>query len=115
MSLPSWPAGLPQFFLLGFSESQAPNYIEGGVDVGIPRTRKRYTAPLRNFSSVSFRVTPAQRVILDNFYATYGGSEWEYTDPADLETTIVCKFTAGPQYTYSVPMMATIAFRVVPS
>lgn len=116
MPNPVWPPSLPQFFLLGFSDSVAPNWIESSVDAGISKRRKQYTARKRMIGPITMYLTPAQRVTLDEFFDDTGVGRFDYADPIDNVTVKQLRFAGG--ITYSLPepgrYQASMQFEVLP-
>lgn len=65
--MPTWPVTLPQLPLQdGFSEKRPKNVIRTSMDQGKAKTRRRYTAGVRNFT-VQLFMTTAQVAIFDAF------------------------------------------------
>jgi hypothetical protein len=71
MSVPSWPATLPQdLFQDGYSEALPNNLLRSPMDVGPAKVRRRMTSATKLLQGMQ-RMTPAE---LAEFIAFYEGS-----------------------------------------
>lgn len=95
----TWPATLPQKFLIeGYSETPPNNAVRHDPDGGASLVRKRYTKAVGEISG-NISVTVYQVAILNTFYETYGGfTEFTFPHPR-TGATITCRMTEPPQYT----------------
>ncbi len=67
MTVPSWPAGLPQAFLKdGYSEEGADNLLASNVSVGPPKVRRRTTSNVEPITG-SMKMTESQLAMLKGF------------------------------------------------
>ena len=80
----SWPGTIPQNPLLrNFVEAPQPNRIDTDMDIGVPKSRRRYTKELRNLPW-AFIMTTAEVALFDTFYHTtlQGGTlPFDHVDP----------------------------------
>ncbi len=112
----SWPGTLPSLPLQdGFSVSR-PDGILRSAD-GEPRIVRRRTANIPVTEQLSYRLTLAQKVILDYFYLTtlYMGSDpFSGTDPA-TGSAAVFRFVGPPVCVKrGVELDVTIVVEVLP-
>jgi hypothetical protein len=84
----SWPAELPETLLLeGLSAERKSNVIRTAMDAGPPKTRRRYTAAVKQFSGKLF-LDAAQRITLEQFYHAAladGALRFNFANPQTLE------------------------------
>ncbi|MBX4884046.1 hypothetical protein HJA90_10670 [Rhizobium bangladeshense] len=67
MTVPSWPATLPQAFLKdGYSEEEADNLLASNVSVGPAKVRRRTTSDVYPITG-SMMMSEAQRQIFRSF------------------------------------------------
>lgn len=95
----TWPATLPQDFLLdGYSETPPDNTVRHDPDGGAALVRKRYTKAVGEISG-NISLIDSQVGTLDTFYETYGGfTEFTFPHPR-TGATITCRMLEPPQYT----------------
>jgi hypothetical protein len=84
----SWPEELPLTLSLeGLSAKQKSNVIRTQMDAGPVKTRRRYTANTKTFTG-KMLLSPAQRLILEQFYHTAladGALRFNFTNPQTLQ------------------------------
>lgn len=92
MANPSWPATIPQNPLLGpLKETPVPNKIDTQMDIGVPKSRRRYTKELRDLTWV-FVMTTAEVALFDTFYhTTLEGGTLPF-DHVDSRTGVAASF-----------------------
>lgn len=94
----TWPAGLPQCFIVGYTDGEGDGLLETDPDIGPPITRLRSTAVVRPLSG-SMRLTKAQVGILQVFYRTtiaQGSLPFTFPDPT-FGGALLVKFAKGSQ------------------
>lgn len=100
MANPAWPGTIPQVPLLSsFDERPRSIRINSSMDVGPPKSRRRYTKELRD-QTWQFVMTETQRTAFDSFFYTTlsGGSlAFDHTDPV-TDTTKTFRFTGEPTF-----------------
>jgi hypothetical protein len=116
----AWPAGLPQYFDLPFSESEGDGLIEYQPDQGPPITRQRTSAVTRPLSG-TMRMTGAQLAAVREFRMTTvsGGSlPFAFPDQTARGSVLLVKFAkATPPSWQRIGVDAwrvTIALTVLP-
>ena len=83
----------------GYNQELSDNLIQSSVDVGIPKTRPRFTVqfePVRG----AILVDANEKQILKNFYVTtlsFGSKRFNWIDPVD-KTPAEFKFTSPPSF-----------------
>lgn len=82
--MPTWPSTLPQAPLAqGFAETPPNNLRRSEMDKGPAKVRRYTTRGVREFS-MSFRLTQAQSVILEDFHdntLSHGAFSFDFTHP----------------------------------
>jgi hypothetical protein len=103
MTLPVWPAGLPQRpQRVGYNESLAWPVIETAMDVGPPNQRPRQSSGWRLVNAV-YRMTAAEYQTFVAWYDTTLGLSFTLPDPAYGGSTVTAQLTAAPQCTREGP------------
>lgn len=96
----TWPSALRDLWLKdSFQEAPPKNMIRTKMDVGPAKVRRRTTSNVRQFLGRMF-LTPAQTVILDDFFVTStksGTLTIELKHPR-TGVTGVYRFVKEPQY-----------------
>ena len=109
----SWPGSLPQKFQMNrYSESAPDNMLIQGMDVGVPKLRKRTSGGYRPVSG-SLLLTTAQVATLDTFYADNKtlSFDWVNSRTGSAESFY---FAAPPSYSSSgVHLMVSISLMQV--
>jgi hypothetical protein len=93
----SWPASLPQCFLIGYSEGLPDGTVEVQPDTGPPISRARSSAMPRPLSG-QMRMTRAQIATLKTFVEVTldrGVLPFEFPDPTAIGGTLLVKFAKG--------------------
>ena len=95
-----WPDTLPGF-LSGIGDKRGSAKSRSSVDVGPAIVRRRYTSAVRNIN-VPMRMTNAQRVIFEAFYADdlkEGTLSFNWIDPLTM-ATVALRFRGidGPDW-----------------
>lgn len=95
-----YPASLPSFPQIGYTEKLQDNLIRNETGVGPPKTRPRSTAPRK---TVSFPLTlnQTQKETLDTFFQSslaFGSSEFQSHLPDDSGTEAIYKFLSPPTF-----------------
>ncbi len=83
MATITWPPGLPQKPLLGWSEKLPEATIRTDTDSGPAKLRRRFTAATRDVS-LPMALTETEATILDDFYvddAKMGSLRFDWTHP----------------------------------
>lgn len=95
--MPTWPAALPQQFLInGYHEEPGDNIIRSPVATGPKKTRRRYTATIRPFGG-RMLMTVAQYATFRTFYEDTiddGSLEFDFpktNEPSTLLTVFFAK------------------------
>ena len=99
----------------GFGTGQQNGVIRSSVDAGPPKIRTRFTATAQ-YPTYQYLLTSAQKQLLDQFYASLGGSvSFNFTDP-DTGQVLTARFASPPSYSVERGMLyrATVAFEVLP-
>lgn len=106
MSVPVWPAELPQqLFVNGYSQSFAETTIKSEMDAGPAKVRRRFTAGIEPISG-KMVMTAAQLTMLETFYNTtlLGGSlRFSWTKPPAHTAACEMRFTESPSWTAVEP------------
>lgn len=106
----AWPASLPQKPFRGLTEVRQPAALRTIMDAGAAKTRKRFTAAVRNID-IPMVFTKAQRATFDTFFITTlseGALEFDWEDPVDESTTISFRFRNPPKMTKAAGEWKTI-------
>jgi hypothetical protein len=94
-TLPQWPSELPQSPLMdGLDIVRLANSIETNMDVGDPKSRRRFTGR-RSIMTFGIIVTAYQKSIFDNFYDNTlvdGNQPFTWTDIETGETAVTFVF-----------------------
>ena len=102
MSVPVWPAELPQqLFVNGYSQSFAETTIKSDMDAGPAKVRRRFTAGVEPVSGTML-LTETQLGYLRTFFVDtlLGGSlRFSWTKPPAHSTACEMRFTAPPSWT----------------
>jgi len=84
-----WPDGLPGTLLInGLAAKRKSSVIRTSMDAGPNKTRRRYTASVKNFTGKMI-LDESQRFELEQFYRTAladGVLRFNFTDPQTLES-----------------------------
>lgn len=99
MTMPIWPAGLPQAPLVNqYQETLADTAIRTKMDQGPAKTRQRTTAGTTDIV-VSYLLSRAQTQLLDDFFLTeLGGGSLGFTYPHPRrEVPVTARFRKPPQ------------------
>lgn len=119
MSVPAWPAGLPQkLFVSGYSHGFANVAIKSDMDAGPPKVRRRFTAGVEPVSGTII-VTSSQLDTLDTFYntTTLGGTlRFSWTVPPAHYAACEMRFTDVPRWTAIDPenYEVSLALEILP-
>lgn len=92
----TWPADLPQCFVLGYSEAVADGLVETQPEIGPPISRSRTSSAPRPLSG-QMRMTRAQIATLRTFVDETigrGALAFEFPDPT-ADGTLLVKFQKG--------------------
>lgn len=112
----TWPSTLPLPQAEGFSESGQEGTVRTEMDSGPAEVRTRFTATSR-FITYQYDLTRAEKLILDAFYVTVGGSERFYWPDPDTGSTLTARFRSRPTYSGIIAGLyytATVSFEVLP-
>ena len=91
----SWPAELPQEPERDGWEEKGPKLQHRtNMDAPIAKVRRRFTKGVRPLT-MSFIMTAAETLILDDFYEENVGLSWDFFDPR-TQTTRKYRFTDEP-------------------
>jgi len=100
MSIPAWPATLPQvIWAEGFGESPADVLLRTSMDVGPAKVRRRSTAGVRPVTG-KLKVTSAELDTFLVFYVTTllnGSLRFSWTEPRDGTTPVEMRFAELPE------------------
>jgi hypothetical protein len=118
-----WPATLPQYLpVANYQEVPPDTTLRTPMDAGPAKLRRRYTANVRNISTI-MPLTEAQLRILDSFYLddTQGGSlpfDWVHPRYAGESPglPVTMRFIKQPTYTCVEPdyYNAQLDFEIMP-
>jgi hypothetical protein len=101
MSVPAWPATLPQTLIMdGYGEAPGENQLRSNMEVGPAKMRRRATSAARKVSG-SLILTLAQLAYFKTFYNTtlLGGTlRFTWLDPTDSTTTVEMRFSKTPSW-----------------
>lgn len=101
MSIPTWPATMPQNLLIsGYSESPPSVVLRTTMDIGPVKLRRRTTSAIRPVTGEQV-ITSAQLAEFKAFYNTdlYGGAlRFSWIDPV-TEEAVEMRFTESPSWT----------------
>lgn len=93
-----WPISLPNFLESeGFAYKPGSNSVRTEMDVGLAKTRKRYTKQIDNLSA-GMKLSSAQVTTLLNFYfvtLSGGNLRFDFEDPL-TQTTSEYRFLSPP-------------------
>jgi hypothetical protein len=94
----TWPTTLPQFVESeGFDYKMGDNSIRSNMEVGLAKTRKRYTKQIDTLS-LTMKIDRTQYSVLVNFYQVTlsgGNLPFTFTDPLTLVASEY-RFTSPP-------------------
>ena len=96
----TYPAGLPQNPLLGYTEKITSPLIRSEMETGSPKVRRRFTSAIRTFN-VRFILTKAQVATLETFYVTttnYGADAFTFENWR-TDASVSMRFVDSPSYT----------------
>lgn len=100
----------------GYTRQKASGLLRTDMDVGPPKTRRRYTAVITDYS-LQYAINFNQEKILDNFYdiqCVYGSLPFNWQDPITGES-VEAQFMERPSYTPNNSyMIASISLQVLP-
>jgi hypothetical protein len=106
MSIPDWPATLPQNILIpGYGESLPDTNVKASMDVGPAKVRRRATAAVRPVSG-QLVLTLAQLGDFKDFYnddLLNGSLRFAWVDPYDGTTAVEMRFTEVPSWSAQDP------------
>ena len=101
MSIPIWPATLPQTLLLqGYGESPGENQLRSPMEVGPAKVRRRATSAPRKVTG-SLYLSASQLDDFKTFYNTTllsGTLRFTWDDPTDTGTTVEMRFSEVPTW-----------------
>lgn len=119
MSVPAWPAALPQTLFVGGYGQTYPNVtIKSDMDAGPAKVRRRFTAGVEPVSGTML-MDATELAALDTFYNTtlLGGSlRFSWTKPPAHSVACEMRFTEPPTWTAIEPGMyqVSMSFEVLP-
>lgn len=97
---PTWPATLPQGFLVdGYREVMPKTTIRTPMDAGPAKVRRRFTAGVRMLSGRT-AMTREQTETLDTFFNTTlagGALSFDWTHPR-TQAPMTCRFASEPEF-----------------
>jgi hypothetical protein len=100
MTVPVWPATLPQYFLRdGYSETDPDNLISSDTSIGPAKLRRRSTSAIRPIAG-TIVVTEAQYAIFQSFRANdikSGALPFTFPDP-HTRAAILVRLHGPPTY-----------------
>lgn len=105
----TFPLGLPQKHLVPYGESQQDLTIKTTMEAGRVKIRKRWTDGSR-FVTAPFVLNKAEWQLLKDFYNENCADEWNWIDPDDGVTPVICRFSSQPQETRITPDFYQVSF-----
>lgn len=96
-----WPAGLEQKQFGPIREKPQSGVLRSKMDTGAPKTRKRFTAIVREVD-IPIVLNFAHKAIFDTFFETtlgFGSLPFDWTDPRDDSTTVSYRFVTPVVFT----------------
>lgn len=106
MSVPDWPATLPQVLLVnGYQEGARDNALRSAMDSGPAKVRRRATAAARPVQG-KLVMTAAELEIFKDFYADDlldGSLRFSWMEPADGVTAVEMRFKEAPSWSAADP------------
>jgi hypothetical protein len=103
MSVPAWPATLPQNMLAqGYKGALPNNQLRQPMDVGPAKVRCRGTVAVTPVSG-RILVTPTELATLITFYETTlldGTLRFSWVQPEDGTTAVEMRFTESPTWSW---------------
>lgn len=119
MSVPAWPAALPQTLFVGGYGQTYPNVtIKSDMDAGPAKVRRRFTAGVEPVSGTML-MDATELAALDTFFTTtlLGGSlRFSWTTPPAHTVSCEMRFTEPPTWTAVEPgtYEVSMSFEVLP-
>lgn len=116
MTIPSWPASLPQSLSASsYKESPANLLVSTDMDIGPAKIRRRSSSGPRPVSG-AMRMTKPQLLALRSFYVddlVDGSLRFSWRDPLDASKAAEYRFTDPPEWSaddggYSVSLSLEI-------
>ena len=115
MSIPAWPATLPQvIWAEGYGESPADVLLRTSMDAGPAKIRRRFTAGVRPVTG-KLKVTTAELDIFLAFYATTllsGSLRFSWVEPRDNTTPVEMRFAELPEISVIDPTMYEVGMKL---
>lgn len=115
MSTPTWPNTLPTYPIPdGLSMGRQSGVLRQDMDAGPGKARTRFTARVK-WPTYQYILTRAQKIILDTFYDSLGGTLPFYFSDPDSSATWTATFRAEPSYVVDgLEYRATVQLEVLP-
>ncbi len=105
----TFPLGLPQKHLVPYGDTQQDLTIKTTMEAGRVKIRKRFTEASR-FVTAPFILTKAEWDLLKDFYNENCADEWNWIEPEDGVTPVICRFVSMPQPTRITPDLYQVSF-----
>lgn len=104
-----FPLGLPQKHLVPYGDRYQDTTITTPMETGRAKKRERFTDASR-FVPAAFVLSPSEWELLRDFYKENKCLEWDWIDPHDGVTPVICRFSSQPDPQRITPDLYQVGF-----